>query len=1060
MVLRLHTARLISRYLDDAFTRLAISRRLSTATQTPAPTQPKRSSYTMSSAYSSSSAASLDSTSTSSTSAFSSSSILLALASLTSSSSSLSNDTSLEGCPVAESSAASESSSSHGIFTIPDLDMELATWCMVALIGFTVAFEYCLHHIEHQLRSHTHYLKILSKVYKELMILGFISFSILIVLQVFKLPTTSSETLEFVHVWFFFIALLYAIHVLVYMWLARRDKRRYDVATYRRIPDLLECYKQAQLAEGARRERAAGGSVWSKVVVWCWEASEVSYVSSVMSSIWQPASTRLYAQMQFHIIRSLFIRTYNLPPHFDFAKYLRRCMSKHITEQLDIKETSWLILVLFLIINVVRVYIEAGYDAQTYQVVTLWLFLVVPYFLLAVSMAAVVGIERAKRRLLEKVGVQSTADLDRALLASRAKTGGTNNNNNSGSLASNAGRLVNKRASITTTQQQNDALNAYLPLLINGLFPYNRPALFPKSLEVVMLTQCFFIGLACIFHIRQAFDTFSVGVAVCYIVFTMLPHLIVLLMIAPHVMTSYVFVHSVGYVNKEVLEHVNDFMEETDELKHEIKQHLQSYLLSAQPPLTLADLFLKLSHGGHVIHVTQLRSALVGVNVQLTASQTNRLVRMINLGQNGCIDLREFSLFFFGSEGSGALSLVPIRANTADQLLRVSAHARDEIMEKEIRREAEKVAEQERIANIINDGVVVVEVDGDDGGPVLPTTNGTATASSSSPHIKAMPAIDTTTTAAAAKRAVDFHPNALHDPESPHPASAAAAGAVAVGVGVHHSIVHSLVHSNHSSHGQTPASPHSLASPHHGGGGGGLPVLDLRGSSAKLHGDANIFIPHTLDHSTHHHHHHHPHAKSQPTVVQPATGSHKLAIGRQEVDALDFAACFHGSETVCQRCGHVVLVKQINTHVQQCRIRHEANSRGAARGIDQTVDLSRLRSGTTLPYVDEEGKEGGDERKDPAAKPPPAPAAVDDIVLNDSKGGSKRSTRTSGRQLPLVVNADGKVELKMPVTAVVGERERGVVLEEGGRRSGSRMLHKRVDSRRRQSLTDIVPRQC
>ena len=106
-----------------------------------------------------------------------------------------------------------------------------------------------------------------------------------------------------------------------------------------------------------------------------------------------------------------------------------------------------------------------------------------------------------------------------------------------------------------------------------------------------MLTQCFFIGLACIFHIRQAFQSFSVAIAGLYIVFTMLPHLIVLLMIAPHVMTSYVFVHSVGYVNKEVLEHVTEFMEETDELKQEIKMHLQSYLLSAQPPLTLADLF-------------------------------------------------------------------------------------------------------------------------------------------------------------------------------------------------------------------------------------------------------------------------------------------------------------------------------------------------------------------------------------------------------------------------------------------------------------------------------------
>ena len=718
-------------------------------------------------------------------------------------------------------------------------------------------------------------------------------------------------------------------------------------------------------------------------------------------------------------------------------------------------------------------YIEADYDAETYQIVTLWLFLVVPYFLLGLSMCAVVGIERAKRRLLEKVGVQSAADLDRALLASRAKTGNSNTStNNIDRRSSRSGGRLNKRASIIAPINQQEALNAYLPLLINGLFPYNKPELFPKSLEVVMLTQCFFIGLACIFHIRQAFDTFSIGVAICYIIFTMLPHLIVLLMIAPHVMTSYVFVHSVGYVNKEVLEHVNEFMEETDELKLEIKTHLQSYLLSAQPPLTLADLFLKLTKGGSVIMSHNLRSALESVNVQLTASQTNRLIRMINLGQNGAIDLREFSLFFFGSEGSGALSLVPIRANTTAQLLRISATGRDEIMEKEIAKEREKVAEQERIANIINDGVVVVEVDGE---PSIHTTDNNNNSSDDGGHGGTFAVMDRSAAAVGGdvitggKRAVDFHPNALHDPDSPHPAPA-----------IHH--ISAVLHSTHTgSHGQTPTSPHSLASPHHGSNTGGHngPMLDLRGAGGKTHGDANIFISSTLDHTTHHHHH--PHAKSQPPTIQSSGsgGSGKLAIGRHDVDALDFAACFHGSETVCQRCGHVVLVKQINTHVQQCRIRHEANTRSAAArgGIDLTVDLSRLRSGTTLPHVDEEGgadgSGGGDHIAGVGVKPVSAAVVsnvtMDDIVLNDSKGGSKRSTRASGRQLPLVVGADGKVELKLPVAAAVvaggavGERERGLVLDDGGgsgRRSGSRMLQGRAESRRRQSLTDIVPRQC
>ena len=131
-------------------------------------------------------------------------------------------------------------------------------------------------------------------------------------------------------------------------------------------------------------------------------------------------------------------------------------------------------------------------------------------------------------------------------------------------------------------------------------------------------------------------------------------------------------------------------------------------------------------------------------------------------------------------------------------------------MDKEIAKERVKVAEQERLANVVNDGVVVVEVDGE---PLLPAS-GTS---------------DKPTTAdelVVGKRAVDFHPNALHDPDSPHPAQA-----------IHHV---AAVHSSHSSHGHTPTSPHSCASPH------GAPMLDLRGNSGKTHGDCqHLHTPHT-----------------------------------------------------------------------------------------------------------------------------------------------------------------------------------------------------------------------
>ena len=829
---------------------------------------------------------------------------------------------------------SADSSSSSTIFSLPDLDFELATWCMVSLIVFTILFESLLHRMERQLLAHTHYLKILSKVYKELMILGFISFSILIILQVFSLSTATTETLEFVHVWFFFIAVLYAIHVLVYMWLARRDKRRYDVATHRRIPDLLEQFRVTQIAAQRIQEDRSLCAAVPRNIQWL---ASASLISSVFSSIYQSKVTQLYQQMQFHIVRSLFIRTYNLPSDFDFAKYLRRCMSKHITEQLDIKETSWLMLVLFLFINVIRVEVEAYYGNNDYEVVTLWLFLVVPYFLLALSFLAVIGIEGAKRALMVKVGVERVEDLEQALLRSRAKT-----NNSSTATTVTAGRRGAKRASVAMMDQQ-EALDAYLPLLLKDLFPYNKPTLFPKLLEFIMLTQCFFIGLACIFHIRQAFVSFSTPIAAIYILFTMLPHLTVLMVVAPHVMTTYVFVHSVGYVNKEVLQHVTDFMQETEELKSEIKVYLQTYL--HQSSLTLPDLFLRLSHGHSTIPTLGLRSALHDVGIELTGSQTSRLSRMMNLGQDGRIDLREFSLFLLGSEGSAGLSLVPIKESTKGQLAMISERERDGIMDGEIRRRKEQ---QEA-------GLPAVVIDvahSGEGGAVV---------------VVGPPVGE------------QFQPNALCE-------EAAEAGHGGAGSGV----TSATPTSPGSAHSPAVGSPHSL------------PALDLRRQHSKAHLlDQNVFIPHTLDHAAPHHghgHHHGHHGHGHAKV-------HKVAVGRADVDALDFAACFHGAETVCQRCGCPVLVKRINEHVAECRIRANV---GATVHTDMAAELNRLRGGS-MPYapVDAAAHPATPSKGSTAA----AAVAVDDIVLNDSRGGSKRGTRTSGRGLPLVLRADGKVEL-------------------------------------------------
>ena len=47
-----------------------------------------------------------------------------------------------------------------------------------------------------------------------------------------------------------------------------------------------------------------------------------------------PKDTLLYTKVR---AKSLFLRVHSLPKNFDFAKYLRRSLTQHITDQLDVK---------------------------------------------------------------------------------------------------------------------------------------------------------------------------------------------------------------------------------------------------------------------------------------------------------------------------------------------------------------------------------------------------------------------------------------------------------------------------------------------------------------------------------------------------------------------------------------------------------------------------------------------------------------------------------------------------------------------------------------------------
>jgi len=202
------------------------------------------------------------------------------------------------------------------------LNTSLTTYCLVGVIAFTIAFEALTHIAERKLHG-TPYMEMLSKVYKEMMIMGFISFGVFMAVQAGGV--TASDTLiafEFAHILVFFSALLFVLSALGFIIFSARLKRIYEMCANRTADQLLTEYSLV------RKSRKFHGLSW---------------ISGVCE---------LRDMMEFKIVHLYFQKIYDLPNDFNFAVYMQECLDHHILELVEVEPSTWLFLVLASLLNI------------------------------------------------------------------------------------------------------------------------------------------------------------------------------------------------------------------------------------------------------------------------------------------------------------------------------------------------------------------------------------------------------------------------------------------------------------------------------------------------------------------------------------------------------------------------------------------------------------------------------------------------------------------------------------------------------------------------------------
>ncbi|CDF33569.1 unnamed protein product [Chondrus crispus] len=214
----------------------------------------------------------------------------------------------------------------YGVNTI------LSEWLLVILIVLSLGFEVIFHKLEHWVtHKHHHLATIVKTLYRELMILGIISFSFIFYEISAKPDKDIIFSFEFAHVFIFLLAVLYSLVVLGSMFTSLRLSARWkktekvDLVTYLQLKDK---YTRFRLRIHKHR-----GPYWRNFQWWF----------PHFPDLWQ--YWQLHEMMAFHDIRFQFIFYRNLPEHFRFSSFLRRIKSVTFVE---LVESHWSLYVILL----------------------------------------------------------------------------------------------------------------------------------------------------------------------------------------------------------------------------------------------------------------------------------------------------------------------------------------------------------------------------------------------------------------------------------------------------------------------------------------------------------------------------------------------------------------------------------------------------------------------------------------------------------------------------------------------------------------------------------------
>lgn len=218
---------------------------------------------------------------------------------------------------------------------IDDLDSEIEVYSFIVVVAFILLFEYSLGVMEYLLEGSLVFNRMVQAIYRELMLMGVITFGILL----FEASRQNQADLEhtwilaidFAHILLFFITVFFVMIALFLMKAAISTKYLYRRLNGESLSDLIKTLKEVK-------------------------------TSSIRLFFFNLPNSKLREKIEFKVLSSLFLSTYKLPANFDFPAYLSNCFSRFALKTIERSMFTYLTLMLIIVANFFRVFI--GFSCQ------------------------------------------------------------------------------------------------------------------------------------------------------------------------------------------------------------------------------------------------------------------------------------------------------------------------------------------------------------------------------------------------------------------------------------------------------------------------------------------------------------------------------------------------------------------------------------------------------------------------------------------------------------------------------------------------------------------------